>query len=83
MTDSIEPPPCHSSILNDRATSQPSSASCSSPAPAITAAPAQHLLVSLGRARALLGWSPGDPAERITQSVGWRLEQPPDPLDRR
>jgi uncharacterized protein len=50
---------------------------------ALTAAPAQHLLVSVGRARALLGWSPGDSAERIAQTVRWCLEQPPDPLDRR
>lgn len=44
---------------------------------AITAAPAQHLLVSVVRAEELLGWAPGDPATRIAESVHWHLEHPP------
>jgi hypothetical protein len=38
---------------------------------AITAALAQHLLVSVARAQALLDWAPGDPATRIAESVHW------------
>jgi nucleoside-diphosphate-sugar epimerase len=45
---------------------------------AITAAPAQHLLVSVARAQALLGWAPGEPASRIAQSVQWHLDHVPD-----
>lgn len=44
---------------------------------AITAAPAQHLLVSVARAQKLLGWSPGDPAPRVQESVRWHLDHPP------
>jgi nucleoside-diphosphate-sugar epimerase len=44
---------------------------------AITAALAQHLLVSVARAQALLDWAPGDPATRIAESVHWHLEHPP------
>lgn len=44
---------------------------------AITGAPAQHLLVSVSRAEALLDWAPGDPARRISESVRWHLEHPP------
>jgi hypothetical protein len=44
---------------------------------AITTAPAQHLLVSVARAQALLDWAPGDPATRIAESVHWHLEHPP------
>lgn len=44
---------------------------------AITAAPAQHLLVSVARAQQLLGWSPGDPAIRVKESVRWHLDYPP------
>jgi nucleoside-diphosphate-sugar epimerase len=44
---------------------------------AITTAPAQHLLVSVGRAQALLGWAPRDPAARIAESVTWHLAHPP------
>jgi len=44
---------------------------------ALTAAPAQHLLVSVARAQSLLGWAPGDPAARIVDSVRWHLEHPP------
>lgn len=44
---------------------------------AITAAPAQHLLVSVARAQKLLGWSPGDPATRVQESLRWHLDHPP------
>ncbi len=44
---------------------------------AITAAPAQHLLVSVARAQKLLGWSPGDPMTRVRESVHWHLDHPP------
>jgi nucleoside-diphosphate-sugar epimerase len=44
---------------------------------AITAALAQHLLVSVARAQALLDWAPGDPATRTAESVHWHLEHPP------
>jgi len=42
-----------------------------------TAAPAQHLLVSVARAQVLLDWAPAEPATRIAQSVRWHLEHPP------
>lgn len=44
---------------------------------ALTAAPAQHLLVSVARAQAVLDWAPGKPAERVTESVRWHLAHPP------
>jgi len=44
----------------------------------ITAAPAQHLLVSVVRAQALLGWEPDEPATRVAQSVRWHLQHAPD-----
>jgi nucleoside-diphosphate-sugar epimerase len=44
----------------------------------ITAAPAQHLLVSVARAQVLLDWAPGEPATRIAQSVRWHVEHPPN-----
>ncbi|MGH3764701.1 MAG: NAD-dependent epimerase/dehydratase family protein [Pseudonocardiaceae bacterium] len=44
---------------------------------AITAAPAQHLLVSVARAQKLLGWAPGDPLTRVRESVRWHLSHPP------
>ncbi|WP_156993770.1 NAD-dependent epimerase/dehydratase family protein [Pseudonocardia acaciae] len=44
---------------------------------ALSATPAQHLLVSSARARRLLGWRPGDPAERVAESVRWHLAHPP------
>ncbi|MET0188884.1 MAG: NAD-dependent epimerase/dehydratase family protein [Pseudonocardia sediminis] len=44
---------------------------------ALTAAPAQHLLFSVRRAEELLGWSPGDPAVRVAESVRWHLDHPP------
>lgn len=43
----------------------------------LTAAPAQHLLISSRRAEQLLGWAPDDPARRVTESVRWHLEHPP------
>ncbi|MBV8540134.1 MAG: NAD-dependent epimerase/dehydratase family protein [Pseudonocardiales bacterium] len=47
---------------------------------AITAAPAQHLLVCVARAQQLLGWTPADPTARVTQSVHWHLAHPPTGL---
>ena len=44
---------------------------------ALTAAPAQHLLVSVARAQALLDWDPATPAERVAESVRWHLAHPP------
>ncbi|MQA06491.1 MAG: hypothetical protein GEV07_28530 [Streptosporangiales bacterium] len=44
---------------------------------ALTAAPGQHLLVSVARAQALLNWVPGKPAERVAESVRWHLAHPP------
>ncbi len=44
---------------------------------ALTAAPAQHLLVSVTRAQTLLGWTPGDPTTRVAESVRWHLAHPP------
>jgi hypothetical protein len=40
---------------------------------ALTAAPAQHLLFSIGRVQNLLGWTPGDPMSRVAESVRWHL----------
>ncbi|HEX4818404.1 MAG TPA: hypothetical protein VFV66_37180 [Nonomuraea sp.] len=45
---------------------------------ALAGAPAQHLLFSSDRARDLLGWSPGDLAARVAESVRWHLANPPD-----
>lgn len=44
---------------------------------ALTAAPAQHLLVSVARAQSLLNWNPATPAERVAESVRWHLAYPP------
>ncbi|WP_461143202.1 NAD-dependent epimerase/dehydratase family protein [Salinifilum aidingensis] len=44
---------------------------------ALTAAPAQHLLISVARAQVLLNWAPATPAERVTESVRWHLAHPP------
>ncbi|MGH3693524.1 MAG: NAD-dependent epimerase/dehydratase family protein [Pseudonocardiaceae bacterium] len=44
---------------------------------AITAAPAQHMLISVARAQHLLDWLPGDPVVRIKESVRWHLDHPP------
>lgn len=43
---------------------------------ALTAAPAQHLLASVQRAKDLLGWSPGDAEQRVADSVRWHLANP-------
>ncbi len=45
---------------------------------ALTAAVAQHLLVSSRRAERELGWVPGDPEVRVAESVRWHLANPPD-----
>ena len=44
---------------------------------ALTAAPAQHLLISVARAQTLLDWAPGKPTERVAESVHWHLAHPP------
>jgi len=44
---------------------------------ALMGAPAQHVLVSVSRAENLLGWSPGDPQQRVAESVRWHLDNPP------
>lgn len=44
---------------------------------ALTGAPAQHLLFSVVRAEALLGWAPADAADRVAESVRWHREHPP------
>jgi nucleoside-diphosphate-sugar epimerase len=44
---------------------------------ALTAAPAQHLLVSVTRAEQLLGWAPADPTGAVIESVRWHLDHPP------
>jgi nucleoside-diphosphate-sugar epimerase len=36
----------------------------------------QHILVSVERARDVLGWQAGDPVQRVSQSVSWHLEHP-------
>lgn len=43
----------------------------------LTAAPAQHLLVSVTHAQELFGWAPADSLERVTESVHWHLKNPP------
>lgn len=43
----------------------------------LTAAPAQHLVISVARAQAILGWNPGTPGERVAESVRWHLANPP------
>lgn len=37
----------------------------------------QHMLVNSHKARELLGWRPGDPAQGIAASVRWHLAHPP------
>lgn len=48
----------------------------------LTAAVAQHLVVDSAKARRMLGWEPGDPAENVGRSVAWHLAHPPADLDR-
>jgi len=43
----------------------------------LTGALTQHLLVDPSKARAVLGWSPVDPAASLVKSVRWHLENPP------
>lgn len=43
----------------------------------LSATQAQHLLISVERARELLGWAPGEPAELVADSVRWHLANPP------
>ena len=43
----------------------------------LTGALSQDLLMDSSRARAVLGWSPVDPAETLRASVRWHLENPP------
>lgn len=43
----------------------------------LTAAPVQHLVISVARAQAVLGWVPGTPSERVAESVRWHLANPP------
>jgi UDP-glucose 4-epimerase len=47
----------------------------------LTAAIGQHLLADNTKARALLGWQPGDPAKSLAASVRWHLDHPPVPSD--
>ncbi|PSL01609.1 nucleoside-diphosphate-sugar epimerase [Haloactinopolyspora alba] len=44
---------------------------------ALTAVQQQHLLVSVARAQEVLGWTPGEPSHRVSESVRWHLEHPP------
>jgi nucleoside-diphosphate-sugar epimerase len=44
---------------------------------ALLGAPAQHMLADIRRAQELLGWTPGDPATRVAESVAWHLAHPP------
>ena len=44
---------------------------------ALTGMLTQHLLVDSSKARAVLGWSPVDPAASLVTSVRWHLENPP------
>ena len=39
---------------------------------------AQHMLVSVRRAEELLDWAPGNPEQRVVESVCWHLEHPPN-----
>jgi len=43
----------------------------------LTGALSQDLLMDSSEARAVLGWSPVDPAETLRASVRWHLENPP------
>ena len=43
----------------------------------LTGALSQDLLMDSSKARAVLGWSPVDPAETLRASVRWHLENPP------
>lgn len=43
---------------------------------AVLSASAQHLLADTHRAEQLLDWAPGDPDQRVAQSVRWHLNNP-------
>jgi nucleoside-diphosphate-sugar epimerase len=43
----------------------------------LTRSIAQHVLVRCEKATRVLGWRPGDPAERVGRSVRWHLAHPP------
>ncbi|MGW3350004.1 hypothetical protein ACWDA3_42465 [Nonomuraea rubra] len=45
---------------------------------ALSGAMAQQLLVSVARARELLGWAPAPPDGRVAESVRWHLANPPE-----
>ena len=45
----------------------------------ITGDIAQHWMASAEKARRVLGWRHGDPADRVAASVHWHLEHPPPP----
>jgi len=36
----------------------------------------QHMCIDPARAAALLGWTPGEPAIRVPESVSWHLQHP-------
>ena len=42
----------------------------------ISAAVGQHMVADCAKARALLDWEDGDPAERVRESVAWHLTHP-------
>jgi UDP-glucose 4-epimerase len=46
-----------------------------------TGSVAQHLLTDASKARAVLGWQPGDPLEGLRRSVRWHLANPPSEPD--
>lgn len=46
-----------------------------------TGSVAQHLLADASKARAVLGWEPGDPLDGLRQSVRWHLANPPTEPD--
>jgi UDP-glucose 4-epimerase len=46
-----------------------------------TGSVAQHLLTDASKARAILGWQPGDPFEGLRRSVKWHLANPPSEPD--
>ncbi|QUH01685.1 NAD-dependent epimerase/dehydratase family protein [Saccharopolyspora erythraea] len=51
------------------------------PPESLTGTFGQHLLFSNEKARRVLGWEPGDPAESVARSVRWHLEHPPTAED--
>ncbi len=47
----------------------------------LTGAVGQHMLADSSKARALLGWEPGDPQASLRRSVAWHLAHPPPAPD--